>query len=72
MDISGNIKDGVKTIPNYFNKKTLDDFTKYNNLEVILLKKNISYYNFFVNKFFLNSLHFLAVYKKVKNYKLKR
>ena len=72
MDISGNIKDGVKTIPNYFNKKTLDNFIKYNSLRVVIYKKNVAYHNFFVKKIFSNSLHFLAIYKKQKNYKLKR
>lgn len=64
MDISGNIKDGVKIIPNYFNIKTLSDFIKYNNLKVLIIKKNIYYYNYFFNLIFRNQLHFLAVFKK--------
>lgn len=39
MDISGNIKDAVKIVPNYFNIKTLSDFAKENNLEVLIIKK---------------------------------
>lgn len=71
MDISGNIKDAVKIVPNYFNIKTLSDFAKENNLEVLIIKKNIFYYNYFFNLIFRNSLHFLGVFKKI-NYKSKK
>lgn len=64
MDMFGNIKDGVKTIPTYFNKQSLKKFIKGNQLQTIYSISNVRYYFRHIILFNKETLHFISVFKK--------
>ncbi len=66
MDIAGNIKDGVKTISVYFDKKSLQKFIKSNNLKIIYFTSSIRYYYKYILYINKTDLHFISVLKKFK------
>lgn len=66
MDIAGNIKDGVKSIPVYFDKKSFQKFIKSNNLQIIYFTSNIRYYYKYIVYFNKTDLHFISVLKKLR------
>ena len=64
MDISGNIKDNVKTIPIYFNTKSLNNFIEKNKMRRLIYRTDISYYFKPIIFFNRKTLHFLALFEK--------